>query len=240
MVLKIYIPRDGDHARREIVTLGLANGEGCARLLNHDEVLGARLVERLGPSLRNLGLPMSQLHVILCDVAKRMWRAAPDCGLPTGRQKTEEQSASICSESEKLDHPCSESAVDYALECGQRRAAAHDDERAVLIHGDVHQWNTLQARGGFKLVDPDGGPAEAECELGVLMREDPVELTQGDPSERARDLAARCGLDAEAICEWGVIELVWNGLLCTRDDLQPFGRQMLQATEICAQQRFTS
>lgn len=27
---------------------------------------------------------------------------------------------------------------------------AHDDERAVFVHGDVHEWNTLAAGDGFK------------------------------------------------------------------------------------------
>ena len=57
----------------------------------------------------------------------------------------------------------------------QRRVAAHDDERAVLVHGDVHQWNALRAGDGFELVDPDGLLAEPEYDLGVLMRADPVE-----------------------------------------------------------------
>jgi streptomycin 6-kinase len=60
--------------------------------------------------------------------------------------------------------------------------AAHDDERAVLVHGDVHEWNALQAPGGgFKLVDPDGLVAEPEYDLGVLMRED-----RGPPDARRR------------------------------------------------------
>lgn len=33
---------------------------------------------------------------------------------------------------------------------------------AVLVHGDVHQWNALEAKQGFKLVDPDGLLAEAD------------------------------------------------------------------------------
>jgi streptomycin 6-kinase len=231
-VMKIHIPRDGGHARDEITTLKLVNGEGCARLVDYDVTLGALLVERLGQSLRHLDLPIGRRHEILCDVAQRIWRPAPNCGLPTGRQKAEIQMKSIRVLWEELDHPCSEAAVDYALRCGERRAAAHDDERAVLIHGDVHQWNTLQAGQGFKLIDPDGGLAEAEYELGVLMREDPVELTEGDPRERARFLAAHCGLDVEAIWEWGVVQRVWDGLLCTKDNLQPFGRQMLLAAEI--------
>jgi hypothetical protein len=35
--------------------------------------------------------------------------------------------------------------VDHALACATRRQEAHDDERAVLVHGDVHQWNALRA-----------------------------------------------------------------------------------------------
>jgi streptomycin 6-kinase len=83
--------------------------------------------------------------------------------------------------------------VDDALACASRRIAAHDDERAVLVHGDVHEWNALEARRGFKLVDPDGLVAEAGYDVGILMREDPLELLDGDPYERARCLAARTG-----------------------------------------------
>ena len=89
------------------------------------------------------------------------------------------------------------------------------------MHGDVHQWNALEAprdaAGRFKLVDPDGLLAEAEYDLGIIMREDPVELRAGDPRERARWLAARCGLDATAIWEWGVVERVSTGLLVHPD-----------------------
>ena len=64
----------------------------------------------------------------------------------------------------------------------RRRGQAHRDERSVLVHGDVRQLNALQDDGGFKLIDPVGLLAEAEYDLGVLMRGDPVELLGGDPS----------------------------------------------------------
>jgi streptomycin 6-kinase len=235
LVLKIHIPREGVFAQSEITTLKLANGDGCVLLVDYDVALGALLLERLGPSLHDLALPIDRRHEILCGVAERMWRPAPDCALPNGRQKATAQMESIRTLWEELDHPCSERVVEYALECGERRSAAHDDESAVLVHGDIHQWNTLQAKDRFKLVDPDGGVAEAEFDLGVLMREDPVELIQGDPKDRARFLSARCDLDVEAIWEWGSVQRVWNGLLCFKDDLQPFGRQMLEAAEACVE-----
>jgi streptomycin 6-kinase len=232
-VLKVLVPRDGDAAANEITVLRLTAGDGCVRLLRDDASRGAMLLERLGPSLRDLALPIEQRHEVLCATAARVWRPAPDCGLPTGADKGRWLVDHITAWWDELDHPCSERAVDHAVACADRRVAAHDDERAVLVHGDVHQWNALQAAGGgFKLVDPDGLLAEAAYDLGVIMREDPVELlADRDPHERARWLATRSGLDATAIWEWGVVERVSTGLLCTLVGLQPVGRELLAAAE---------
>ncbi|HJY69635.1 MAG TPA: aminoglycoside phosphotransferase family protein, partial [Streptosporangiaceae bacterium] len=86
-VLKLMIPRPGDHARNEITVLKLTAGDGCARLLRDDEARGALLVERLGPSLDQHALPIAARHEILCAAAERVWRPAPGCGLPTGADK---------------------------------------------------------------------------------------------------------------------------------------------------------
>jgi streptomycin 6-kinase len=42
-------------------------------------------------------------------------------------------------------------------------------------------------------------------------------------------LAARTGLDPVATWEWGCVERVSTGLVCTGIDLQPVGREMLAA-----------
>ena len=231
-VLKLLVPRAGNDAANEITVLRLANGEGCPRLLRDDPARGALLVERLGPSMYELGLPIAQRLEILCSTAARLWRPAPpDCGLPSGAEKGRWLIEFLTATWEELDRPCSERAVDHARDCAARRIAAHDDERAVLVHGDVHQWNALRAGDGFKLVDPGGLQAEAEYDMGILMREDPLELLDGDPHARARSLATRTGLDPTAIWEWGVVERVSTGLLCTRIDLQPVGREMLAVAE---------
>jgi streptomycin 6-kinase len=235
-VLKVLVPRSTADAVNEITVLRLANGEGCARLLRDDAARGALLLERLGPALSDLDLPLRRRHEILCTVAQRLWRPAAGCGLPTGADKGRWLAEHIVTTWERLDRPCTPRTVEHALACAERRIAAHDDERAVLVHGDVHQWNTLRAGDGYKFVDPDGLLAEAEYDLGIVMREDPEELMQGEPYERARWLAHRTELDPVAIWEWGVVERVSTGLLCNLIDLQPFGRQMLTAADRIAQE----
>ncbi|HEX4831735.1 MAG TPA: aminoglycoside phosphotransferase family protein [Trebonia sp.] len=230
-VLKLVPPRVGPPASHEITVLRLAGGDGCARLLRSDEARGALLIERLGRPMAGLGLPARTRQAILCDAAARLWRRAPGCGLPTGAAKGRWLAAYIERAWEQLGRPCSERAAQEAIDCALRRAAAHDDERAVVVHGDVHQWNALRSGDGFKLIDPDGMLAEPESDLGVLMREDPVELVRGDPFKRARWLAARTGLDAVAVWEWGAAERVSTGLLATSAGLQPAGREMLATAD---------
>lgn len=232
-VLKVLVPRSDDVAKHEITALRLADGEGCARLYRADEAAGAMLIERLGRMLFDLHLPLEQRLAIMCDTASRVWRPAQDSGLPTGAEKGRWLIQFIARMWEETARPCSERAVAYAVACAERRIAAHDDERAVLVHGDVHQWNTLEAGQGYKLIDPDGLLAEAEYDLGVLLR-GAVELVQGDPMERARWLAARTGLDATAAWEWGAVERVSSGLLCHAMEMEPEAGEMLDAAEYVA------
>ena len=233
-VLKVLVPGTGSDASNEATVLRLAGGDGCPALYRYDPDRGALLMERLGRPLYELGLPLSRRLELLCATAARIWRPAPDCGLPTGADKARWLAAFIVTSWEELGRPCSERAVDHALACARRREQAHHDERSVLVHGDVHQLNALQSGDGFKLVDPDGLLAEAEYDLGVLMRGDPVELLAGDPVDRARWLAVRTGLDPSAIWEWGVVERLSTGLLCTRIDLEPLGRDTLRAADAVA------
>lgn len=138
VVLKLVVPRAGNPASHEITALRLAGGEGCVRLLAHDVTRGAMLLERLGRCLHELALPIGRRHEILCSLAQRIWRPAPDSGLPTGADKGRWLAKFIPARWEQLDRPCAARTVDHALACADRRITAHDDERAVLVHGDVH------------------------------------------------------------------------------------------------------
>jgi streptomycin 6-kinase len=236
-VLKVPVPQ-GDVSHEEAV-LRLAGGDGCARLYDADPASGALLMERLGPSLHDLDVPVDRRHRLLVGAARRLWRPAVGSGLPSGADKASWLVGYIEQAWEEGGRPCSRRAVDHALACARRRRAGHDERRAVLVHGDVHQRNALVAtpggdveRDGVKLVDPDGMLAEPECDLGVLMREDPGELAvDADPRHRAQRLAAMTGLDAAAIWEWGVVERVSTGLLGRSVGMQPVADEMLHLAD---------
>jgi streptomycin 6-kinase len=232
--LKVLVPMPDGRVTNEITVLRHTDGDGCVRLLRDDVARGALLLERLGPSMYELGLPIERRLELLCTTAQQVWRPAAHLGLPTGAEKGRWLIDTIVASWEGLGRPCAERTIDHAVASAERRIAAHDDERAVLVHGDVHQWNALRAGDGFKLVDPDGLLADAEYDLGILMREDPNELLEGDPRERARMLAARTGLDEQAIWEWGIVERVSTALLCLEVDLQPIGSEMLAAADAVA------
>ncbi|RZT85201.1 streptomycin 6-kinase [Pseudonocardia sediminis] len=256
-VLKLLVPRsDGIPVADEIAVLRRTSGGTCVTLLRSDDARGALLMERLGPSLAALGVGFGRRLEILTALAAGFWTPAPDAGLMTGAEKGRWLAGSVTRIWDELDRPCPEAAVEHALTCAGRRAAAHDDERAVLVHGDVHAWNALRRlapgetsadgtavsadgtgpgrTGGFVLVDPDGLFAEPEYDLGVLMREDPVELMAQGPHRRAHDLARATGCDPVAVWEWGVAERVATGLVATAIGLQPVGAQMLDAAATIA------
>lgn len=229
-VVKLAVPRKERGIDREALALHSAEGRGCARLLDVDSGRNALLMERLGPTLASLELPIRERHDILCDTAARLWRAIPPDIFPSGADRARSSIEHITRTWEATDRPCSERAVAYAIACAERRISAHDEERSVLVHGDVHQWNALQSGEGFSLVDPDGLHAEPEFDLGSIMRLDPFPFVHGEPRDRSRRLAARSGLDEKSIWEWGVVGRVATGLLLVSLQM-PDGAQMLAVAD---------
>ena len=52
--------------------------------------------------------------------------------------------------------------IDRALELCERRITSFDPAKAVLVHGDAHGWNTLDAGAGtYKFVDVEDSAPNA-------------------------------------------------------------------------------
>jgi streptomycin 6-kinase len=226
-VLKVGVPGTQRELGFEVAVLRLADGDGCARLLRDDLDRDALLLERLGAAMYDVVADPATRHDMLCDVAARLWRpVGPDVHLPTGADKARQYADVLPRLWEETGRACSQETVEDALACIDRRRRAHDDGHAVLVHGDVHDRNALQAADGtFKLVDPDGLRAEPAYDLGTIVRCNPD--SGDDLRARAERLAARTGLDTSAIWEWGTIHRVISGLYSRSIGFQPFGDLLL-------------
>ena len=80
-------------ADREQSLLQTAGGRGYVQLLRHDADSGAMLLERLGPQLATLGLPIEKQIRIICRTLKQAWMPLPSgVSFPTGVDKASESS----------------------------------------------------------------------------------------------------------------------------------------------------
>ncbi|MFL5296449.1 MAG: aminoglycoside phosphotransferase family protein [Phenylobacterium sp.] len=216
-VLKIVIA-GRDPSRQELRILQMAGGRGYARLLRGDAEANVLLIERLGPQLAELGLAKRDELAAICTTLREAWPPSPGGPFATAPEMAQQMAETIEELSARLGWPCAERTVRQALDFAERRRRAFDPATAVLAHGDAHQWNTLLApSGGFRLVDPDGVLAEPAFDLAISMREWETGLPTGDLRAAGRErLATLCeltGLEPQPIWEWGLLQLVWNGLL---------------------------
>jgi streptomycin 6-kinase len=224
-VLKVGVP--GRDLGAEAMALRLADGAGCAKLLREDVGRRALLLERLGDPMHDLVADPASRHELLCDAAVRLWRpVGADVDLPTGATLAAQYAERLPELWEQAGRPCTPATVADALECMNRRRLAHDDRTAVLVHGDIHEMNALRASdGSYKLIDPSGLRAEPACDLGTIVRCNPA--LGDDLRKRTERLAARTGVDANAIWDWGTIHRVVSGVYACSIGFQPFGRQLL-------------
>ena len=241
-VLKIAMPAeiDGDGTFTQAVRAHeLAQGRGCALLLEHDVARSAMLLERLGPNLDDLAMPLRRLLRTVATTLRSFWRAVPaDCGLPSGGEKAVWLARYITSTWQELEQPCARAVIDRAVAFCDERAAAFDPSTAVLVHGDGHGWNTLRAGvDTYKLVDPEGLQSEPAHDLGIPMRENNEPLLAGPTAslvrERAEMLGAVCDVDPESVWQWGFIERVSTGLANLREFEGDDGMQFLEVATRC-------
>lgn len=225
-VLKVAMPPEiggTDAFGRAVTVHRLAEGRGCALLLAEDASVPAMLLERLGPNLDDLGMPLERKLEVIATTLRGFWRPVDAThGLPTGAEKAAWLARYIVSTWEELDRPCPSAVIDRAVACCDERATAFDPDDSVLVHGDAHGWNTLDAGdGAFKFVDPEGLRSDRAHDLSVAMREYNLPLLKGDTArlvcERAELLASLCGVETEAVWQWGFIERVSTGLVNLRE-----------------------
>ncbi len=228
VVLKVALPAISGFSPfgQELRTLRMADGDPYVGLLRFDPPRQAMLLERLGDPLGRLSWPVPQQLDALVHTVARGWRPMPadtlpdPDALPDGAAKARWLADFVVSGWEELSRPCPEATIAEAARCAAAREAALDSSQSVLVHGDVHPFNLLQAGdGSFRLIDPEGLASEPAHDLGVILRDFNDDLLTKDPriaTAIARGRCRRAGelarIDPEAIWEWAFTERVSTGL----------------------------
>jgi len=241
VVVKLALP-DPDLAA-QVATLRRAAGRGYVRLLAFDAERSALLLEALGPSLQQSVRPVADQLRLLADTLAVAWQPAADAGDPVDPvDKASALHALVGRLWEELGRPCPEAVVQQALDHAERRRDVPPAE-LVVVHGDPHPANLLAvpaprsgAPHGWCFVDPDGFVSDRAYDLGVVLRDWSGQLS--GPGGRGRLegwcalLAARSGVDAQRIWEWGYLERVSSGLYLTAIGAARAGEPFLRTAEL--------
>jgi streptomycin 6-kinase len=243
-VLKLAVPEHD--VTSQVRTIVDAKGRGYVELFAYDVGRHAMLLEPLGLSMDQSGMPPEIQIEMLCEMLRQAWRVPRPPGLTvTPDQEKASALGSLVAELwEGLGRPCSERVATQALDYAERRAAAFDLDRCVVVHGDPHPANALRvlseragAESGFVFVDPDGFLADPAYDLGVVLRDwCPQLLAAGDAPRLARHycrlLAAATGIDETAIWEWGFLERVSTGLYTLDFGAEDLARPFLDTADL--------
>ncbi len=245
-VLKVFLPDGAIGAASfhdELRALLAGAGDPYVEVYAHDAERGAIVLERLGRSLHSLGLPAPDQLDVIGRTLPRGWRASPPAGLVDGGRKAAWLREWIERAWRELDEPCPARTIDAVLTYTHSREDAYDPDAAVLVHGDAHSTNVLQAdvdgsSGRFKLIDPEGLASEPAHDLAIILRELNQPLLEGDAvtlaTQWCRQLEALTGVDAQPIWEWSSIERVSTGLLLLQLGDETSGREYLGAADLLA------
>jgi streptomycin 6-kinase len=193
-VLKVAAAED-DESIHEAEALKLWAGDGAVRLLRADRSRRVLMLERARPGTDLADLRETVATEIAIDVARRLWLSAG----PPFRSIMDQVPAWL-----SQAQPGSEGGrrlLIEARECYQRL----DVQQTVLIHGDFHHHNILDAGGRCVAIDPKPMLGEREFDVAPFLW-NPLgsQMTQ-ERTERRLALFAQAGLDQRRMRAWALI-----------------------------------
>lgn len=195
------------------------NGDGMCRLIDGDNSIVALLLERLEP-----GTTLARLEddvaatEIAANLAKRLFKPLP----------AEHPFATV----ERWGRAFHEVREKYSGGCGSFPADLFDpafdlyfnlcasQAEPVLIHGDFHHHNILQAqREPWLAIDPKGLAGEPAYEIGPFLynRLDADTDTRRLTLRRIEQFAEILGLDRQRLIGWGFAEAVLSSVWTFQD-----------------------
>ena len=205
-VLKVRAPDDVE-SRHEAEALELWDGEGAVRLLRQSPADRALLLERAMPGDDLAALPEERATAIAVEVAQRLWIPAGDPFRSIG-----ELIGPWLDEAERAAGQGSE-LIGLARELYESLVPG----RGVLVHGDLHHHNLLDAGDRYAAIDPKPMLGEPEFDVPPFLW-NPIghELTDSGARRRLAAFAA-AGLDEGRMRAWALIRAAYLGVVDERE-----------------------
>jgi streptomycin 6-kinase len=216
-VLKTCFPGSGEYWS-ESRALALAGGDdGVVEVLDRWDDEHGLLLDRLmpGSSLRPL-VPGrdDEATAIVAGVMASFWAAKP-----ADRHLTDIVGFADDFVEYRRDHgaggPVPRAHIDRAE--ALFRELSESMTRRVLLHGDLHHDNVLDADGRWIIIDPKGMIGEPEFEVAAFVRNPPTELAEQPRLRellhgRVAQLAAALRLDPARAGAWSYCQAVLAGV----------------------------
>jgi len=175
--------------------------DASIRVLEHDDDLGALLVERCEPGTTLWEVPEEDALVHAARVLARLVDAG-DPGPPFRRLADE---APRWTET-LATRPFEPALLDEALAALRELPASQ--RGPVLVSEDFHGGNVLRSERGWLAIDPK--PIVAEPEFGVVsLVRDRRPLDGPTVARRLDFLSAELGLDRERMRRWSLAHALW-------------------------------
>lgn len=211
-------PLDDPEYRHELEALEWFSGRGAVRVLGVDRERGAALLERALPGTDLEDVPEDVAVAAAAGVMRALWRppaTAPP--FPTVR----DWGAALSGRAQGV-----------FMELCDSMASP------VVLHGDLHHFNILDAGAGRWLaIDPKGVVGEPAYEPGALLRNPwPGLFDVAHPGRvlerRSAALAEALELDLARVRGWAYVQAELAAAWCVEDDEDPaFPRAVAELLE---------
>jgi len=205
----IKLPFPDRESRHEAAALRHWNGEGAVRLLDHDPVTGALLLERCEP-----GSPLADVEPdaaldVLIGLLPRLWQPAGAPFTPLADEAAWWDSH-LEQEWDAAGRPFPRRLIDAALDA--LRSLPGSQGEPVLLHQDLHAGNVLRARREpWLVIDPKPLVGEREFGAASIVRGTELGHSRAHVLRRLDRLCAALDLDRERARAWTVAQTVaWS------------------------------
>ena len=197
-ILKVIPPEDDD-ADHIADALRLWDGNGAVRLLRHDPVRRALLLERVRPGTEAAALAEDDAREVAIAVGRKIWRPPP----PRHPFRSVRQWVERWMPSDDR-HPL--------VACARRAYARIESRSDVLVHTDFHHHNLLKRGDEWVAIDPKPFVGEPEFDV-ISFLANPLGIHPTRALVERRITAfSDAGLDGDRIRQWSIVRGILDGL----------------------------